>query len=1104
MWKSVRILSLFLILVFVACRKSIGVDPINQNTLFQLLPSNQTGISFSNELTYNRNFNIYRYRNFYNGGGVAIGDINNDSLPDVYFSSNMSKNKLYLNKGNFKFEDISSAAGVEGTKAWSTGVAMADVNGDGWLDIYVCNSGDIKGDNKENELFINQQNGTFKEMAASYGLNDKGYSTHAAFFDYDKDGDLDLYLLNNSYKAIGSFNLRNNIRADRDTLGGDKLLRHDITSEGQIHFTDVSTEAGIYGSLIGFGLGVTVGDVNNDGWQDIFVSNDFFERDYLYINQKNGSFNEVITDQMQCLSAASMGADMADINNDGHPDIFVTDMLPSIERRLKTKTTFEDWNKYQYNVNNGYYHQFIRNMLQLNLGDGSFSEIGRLSGVHATDWSWGALLFDMDLDGHKDIFVANGIFKDLTDQDYLNFISERSTIQNIVKDDSVDYKQLIDSIPSEAIPNAAFHNQSNLVFIDKASDWGLNTPSFSNGSAYGDLDRDGDMDLIVNNVNMPCFVYKNNSTENKQNFIKLYFNGTAKNTLAYGSQVKVFVDSQMQYLEHMPIRGFQSSMEPTLIFGLGSKSKIDSIHIRFPDQTVQVMKNISSNQTLYIDNANGTQASMNLIKPTRPLLKEVQIKGILPHSENKYSDFDRDRLLYNMISNEGPKVSIGDINGDKLEDIYIGQSSGTVKKYYLQTANGSFLTRQDKAFSSQTDFEDTGHTLVDIDNDGDLDLYVCSGGNEYTEASSNLMDRLYVNDGKGNFTLSNQILPTFKFESGSCVRHADLDNDGDQDLFVGIRNKPVYHGVPVNGYILINDGKGIYTDQTKNRAPHLLTIGMITDAQWADMNKDGQPDLVICGEYMPIKIFYNNKGQFSDFKSISPNGWWNSIQVTDLDNDADLDIIGGNHGLNSRFKATAEHPIRLYINDFDQNGTVEQFLTSYREGKEYPFSLKHDVITQIPSLKKKYLKYASFAGQTIQDFFPSSVLSKSIIDSANFLSSAVFIQEKGSFKIVELPIEAQFSIVYATFSIDLDQDHLKEIILGGNQYRTKPETGRYDASYGLVIKQLPNHQFKIVSSELSGIKIKGEIRDIKPITINKKLHLIFARNNDYPLFYTMQ
>lgn len=1092
---------IFIVLVFIgqwACKTRTG--DTGTTPLFTAIDASQSGVDFANNLVYDRDFNIYRYRNFYNGGGVAIGDINNDSLPDIYFTSNMGKNKLYLNKGHFTFEDISAVAGVEGTKAWSTGVSMADVNGDGLLDIYVCNSGDIKGDNKENELFINQGNSSFKEMAEEYGLNDRGYSTHAAFFDYDQDGDLDMYLLNNSYQAIGSFNLRNNIRETRDTLGGDKLFRNDGP-----HFTDVSAEAGIYGSLIGFGLGVTVGDIDKDGWQDIYVSNDFFERDYLYINQKNGTFKEVLTQQMPSISAASMGADLADINNDGYPDLFVTDMLPSAERRLKTKTTFEDWNKYQYNVKNGYYHQFIRNMLQLNHGDGSFSDIGRLAGVHATDWSWGALIFDMDLDGQKDIFVANGIYQDLTDQDYLSFVSDENTIRNIVKGDTVDYKQLIDSIPSEAIPNHAFHNDGGYQFSDQAVSWGLATPSFSNGAAYGDLDLDGDPDLVVNNVNMPCFLYRNESTTQLgHHYLKVRLKGTGKNSFAFGTQLRLYAGGQMQYLEHMPIRGFESSMEPLCLFGLGKTTHIDSLIVIFPDHQRIILSNFQADQTLSLKQEDARPQPIQVAEVIKPLFEPFEVKGLnFIHQENDYSDFDRDRLLYHMCSTEGPRISVGDFNGDQQADFYIGNAKGALGATFMQTLGGALVLVTQPSFAGSLQSEDMGSALADFDGDGDLDLYVCSGGSEDAEASSNLMDRLYLNGDRGHFKRSDQTLPTFNFESTSCARAADFDLDGDMDLFVGVRLKPFYYGVPVNGYLLVNDGKGQFTDQTKSLAPGLSDLGMITDARWSDVDGDAQPDLIVCGEFMPIRIFKNSKGHLTPFGQAGTNGWWHSLLDVDLDGDGDLDLVAGNLGLNSRFKVQPGHPLKMFVNDFDQNGTVEQIITTYREGHDYPFTLKHDLLSQMPILKKKYLRYEFFAGQDIYDIFPKEKQTKTLIDTISTLETSIYLNDgKGQFTLKRLPVEAQFSPVYAIYSDDFNGDGKKDLILGGNLYRTKPEIGRYDASYGLVLTQQTDGSFKPLTSTESGILIHGEIRDIQPILLGGKKSLIIARNNDRPLIYS--
>ena len=657
---NVRFIFLFLFLI--SCQK-------NEN-LFELKENSKIGISFSNDLGFDNDFNVYKYRNFYNGGGVALGDINNDGLIDLYLTSNQNENKLYLNKGNFIFQDITVPANVGGTKAWSTGVTMVDINSDGLLDIYVCNSGDIKGDNKQNELFINNGDLTFTESASNYNLDDKGYSTHASFFDYDKDGDLDVYILNNSYQAIGSFNLTKNERPKRDLLGGDKLMEN---VEGV--FKDVSEESNIFGSVIGFGLGVTVGDTNGDNWEDIFVSNDFFERDYLYINNRDGTFTEDLTNQMKSISGASMGADLADIDNDGFNDIFVTEMLPSKYERLKSVTTFEDWNKYQYVVKNGYYHQFTRNVLQLNNRNQTFSEIGRLAGVEASDWSWGALFFDMENDGYKDLFIANGIYKDLTDQDYLQYISNAEVVKSIVMNNEVDYKRLIEIIPSEKVPNHAYKNVNGVNFNSYINS-GLNLPSFSNGSAYGDLDNDGDLDLIVNNVNMPVFVFENKS-KNINNYIKFELKGLYNNVNAIGAKIIVKTKNGIQTQDVQPARGFQSSVDIRPNFGLGDVMNVD-VEVVWPYGKKTFLKNIGVNQTVILNEKDAIEYSedFSIIKATKPLFLKTQIKPNVIHKESNFVDFNRERLIYHMCSSEGPKMTKGDIDGDNEEDILISSSKG--------------------------------------------------------------------------------------------------------------------------------------------------------------------------------------------------------------------------------------------------------------------------------------------------------------------------------------------------------------------------------------------------------------------------------------------
>lgn len=1127
-----KIWALTLVLCFYAAScedPSAGEDvlPYDGSTLFEQVSPRESGVDFINELTYEEEFNIYKYRNFYNGGGVALGDVNNDGLTDVYFSGNRVKNRLYLNRGDFEFEDVTEAAGVGGLAAWSTGVTMVDINADGWLDIYLCNSGDIAGDNRRNELYINQRDGTFQEAAQIFGLANEGLSTHAVFFDYDKDGDLDCYLLNNSYQAIGSFNLERNERPVRDEKGGDVLYRND---GGE--FRDVSEEAGIYGSIIGFGLGVTVGDVDRDGWLDIYVSNDFFERDYLYRNNQDGTFRETLTESMQSISAASMGADMADIDNDGFGEIFVTEMLPATNERIKTATTFENWNKYQYNLKNDYYHQFTRNMLQRNNGDGTYTEVGRLAGVEATDWSWGALIFDMDNDGYKDLFVANGIYQDLTNRDFLDYIADDKFKREVTASGTVDFEKLVDAIPSNPVPNAAFRNlgpEADFRFGDVAADYGLDLLGFSNGSAYGDLDNDGDLDLVVNNVNRAATIYRNHAAEQKSNhhWLQIVPMGKTENTFAVGTKATVFAGASSYFLEHMPMRGFQSSMDYRMHFGLGTQQRIDSVLLEWPDGSNMIVTGLQTDQLVEIDRRGQVKAPKAAEVRVRyadgqPIAQKTAAKPVFGtlderaallannrHEENRFSDFDRDPLIYHMLSADGPALCAGKFDRSGNLGFYLGGARGQAGKINAYTRGSYQITGQQLTEADKVS-EDVACACFDADGDGDDDLYVVSGSSEFGAASTALMDRLYLNEGDGRrWRKSRQLLPNNRRPAvGSTVAPQDVDGDGDLDLFVGSRMRPGLYGAPADSYLLLNDGNGIFTD-TESEA--LKEIGMVTDARWTDLTGDGTPELVVVGEWMSPKAFSVSQGKLTplDLRFTGENGaptsllgWYNEVLAADFNGDGKMDLALGNHGLNSRFRATEEAPVILHVNDFDQNGTAEQIVSTYEGDRAYPAPLLHDLVKQMPGLRKRYLKYSSFGDQTMEDIFPKEVLERSVRYKATELRSVVLLQQSdGSFAVRALPTRAQESPVFALQSLDFDADGDQDILLGGNFYYAKPEVGRYDASRGLLLENDGNGNFAAVSAERSGLKVTGEIREIVALGSGRYL---LARNDDVPVLLMLE
>ncbi len=1073
------------ILLNVCCNQEPAEKP-----LFQKMES--TGIRFSNDISNTPDFNIFSYRNFYNGGGVAIGDINNDGLSDVYFTANMSSNKLYLNKGNFEFEDISEKAGITEKEKWSTGVVMVDINNDGWLDIYVCNAGYKKGMRQENTLFINNHDLTFTEKAKEYGLANDGYTTHAAFFDYDLDGDLDCYILNNSFIPVNTLNYSNKreLRAKdwpvEDFLkgGGSYLMRND---NGK--FVDISEEAGIYGSLISFGLGVTVGDVNGDHYPDIYVSNDFFERDYLYINQKNGKFSEQVEQWAQHISMSSMGADMGDINNDGYPEIFVTDMLPDDEYRLKTTSSFENIDMYRLKVKQGFYHQFMQNTLQVNNRNGKFMETGFYSGVAASDWSWGALIFDADNDGLSDIYVCNGIYNDVTDQDFIDFFADEVSQRMVLTGKKEEVNTIINKMPSTPVVDKAFRNQGNLKFEDAGKKWGFTDASFSNGAAYSDLDNDGDLDLVVSNVNARAFIYKNNSREqNKNSYIAISLKGKGANPYAVGSTVKVFQGNQVITREVIPSRGFQSSVDYKVIIGLGKKLA-DSMHIIWPDRTVSKFNKPEINK-LHQITEEGSQFDSSGAVGGEPILSVVT-QQMDKHIEDDFIDFYYDRNIPAMLSREGPKAAVGDVNGDGLPDIYIAGASGQGGQLYLQEGN-KFVKKADKSFGTVNGEEEVAPLFFDCDKDGDQDLYVGPGGNNQPSRSKRLQHKLFRNDGKGKFTLDTTAFPPNESNISVAIAE-DFDKDGDLDLFVGGRSVPYNYGPSPTSYVFINDGKGKFKVN-----PEISAIGLVTSAAWTGK------ELVVVGEWMGPKIFSFSGDHFVEVKSDlnELQGLWQSVASADLDKDGDQDLILGNVGENFYLKPSTSEPVKLWINDFDNNGLTEKIISRTVNGKEVPVFLKRELTDQVVSLKKQNLKYKDFANKSVQDLFPQNVLKNSTIKTFNYSSSVVAYNEgNGNYNVVKFPETVQLSCVNAILCKDVNGDGLLDIVMGGNNFGLQPQFSRLDASYGHVLINDGKGNFRELLTSASGLELRGQIRDIKLIEGKRQPYLLFLQNNEYPVLY---
>lgn len=1071
--------------------------------LFTLLDSDSTGVAFINAVENQKDFNIFKYRNFYNGGGVGIGDINNDGLPDIYLTANMKSNKLYLNKGNFKFEDITEKAGVGGNKPWSTGVNMVDINQDGLLDLYVSNAGNMEGNNHDNDLYINNGDLTFTEKSAEYNLAKSGFSTHAAFFDYDKDGDLDAYILNNSNIPVSSLGYaeQRNVRA-QDWEGvpkifrgvGDMLLRND---NGK--FVDVSEEANIYGSLIGFGLGVVTSDFNNDGYPDIYVSNDFYERDYLYINNQDGTFTEDIENWTSHLSLSAMGIDVADINNDGNPDIYITEMLPDDNTRVKSVIEFEGYNVFKLKQSKDFFQQYIQNTLQLNNGNGSFSEIAHYSGVEATDWSWAGLIFDMDNDGLRDIYVTNGINHDLTDIDFVDFFANEIMQKMALTGKKEAIDSIINKMPVTKLSNYAYKNQGDLTFKNEADPWGLGIPSLSNGCAYGDLDNDGDLDLVVNNVNMESFVYRNNSEKQPEsNYIKINLTGTAQNKFAIGAKVKLYAGDKIFMQEENPSRGFQSSMDYSLTMGLGALKNLDSLQVIWPDDRTQILKDIAVNQTLNLDH----QDASALYKHAPPqkqqqLLTELPNENFETHHENQYSDFDYEGLISTKLSQEGPAMATGDINGDGNEDFFIGGAKGQPGSIYLNWGNGRFEEKKQPKLELDSLFEDTAATFADIDGDNDLDLIIGSGGNEMGE-SMNYIPRLYLNDGNGTFTASENQLPAVD-QNVSVIAPSDFDGDGDIDLFVGSRSVVTLFGVDPKHLLLENQGDGTFKDVTEKKAFHLKYAGMITAAVWADMDGDAKKDLIVTTDWGAPKIFKNSGRGLQKMESslAAQSGWWNTLQTADLDNDGDQDLVLGNKGSNIPYKVSQEKPVKLWINDFDDNGTIEQIMTVHENGNDYPIHMKKELTAQLPILKKENLKASDYAQRTIKEIFNPQKIKQAIVREVVNSQTLIAINEgNGDFELKPLPGRVQLSCVCGIVCEDINKDGNLDLIMAGNNFEFKPQFSRLDASFGNVLLGDGKLNFEWQDYTKSGFSIRDEVKFLHTLKDKSGNTFIVAAIND--------
>jgi len=1068
-----------------------------RSTLFEIVSSSHSRIDFANTLPEKEQLNILYHINYYNGGGVATGDINNDGLTDIYFTANTKgSNKLYLNKGNFVFEDITAKAGVAGTADWCSGVTMADVNADGYLDIYVSAVSGKLGLRGHNELFINNGNNTFTEKSEPFGLNIVSYAQQAAFFDYDHDGDLDCFILNQSEHPF-SYIVDTSYRRKYDASSGDRMLRNDINTAGR--FTDVSKEAGIWQSKLGFGLGLGVSDINNDGWEDIYISNDFHENDYYYVNNGNGTFTDEGAAHFRHYSRFSMGNDIADYNNDGHLDVITVDMLPPDEKTLKTYGSDEQFDIYRQKItSNGFQPQFSKNCLQENNGNGiSFSEKGLISGISATDWSWSPLFADFDNDGIKDLMITSGIPKRPVDLDYVRFISDLAVKRQMNASVSMD-KMALEKIPDGASHTFSFQGNENGIFADKSKEWGTaKLKGYFTGAAYADLDNDGDLDIVINAINSKAVVYKNNTAS--KNYISIRFSGDGLNKNGIGAKAYLFSGGKLQFQQLMPTRGFQSSSDHRLNFGLGNQTFADSLLIIWPDQKFQVLYNVQANQQLQVNKnaASGVFSYQNFFPSPHEAVQDIskQIQINWKHIENSFTDFNVQYLIPHKQSTRGPRIAIADVNKDSLDDMYVCGAAGQPGSLMIQTRDGRFISTDTSVFNKDAGCEDVDAVFFDANNDNHPDLFVVSGGNEKKDGDPALADRLYINDGTGHFFRSVNSLPS-GFYNKTCVSVADIDRDNDADLFVGGFAGSRTYGISQPSYLMLNDGKGNFT-LADTSVISLAGAGMVTSSLFVDINNDHWDDLVIAGEWMGIKIFINNKGSFTLTELPQSTGLWQTLQTTDVNGDGYTDILAGNWGHNSKLWAGKNGPCKLYVKDFDKNGSVEQIMCYTINGNEYPFLAKDELERPLPTLKKGYLTYSEVAGKTVQYIFYNLFEDYTEL-KAEVLSSSCFVNDgKGGFTRYALPDALQLAPVFSFTPLYAGSSRL--VLAAGNFYGVIPYEGRYDALLPTLISFEENGRINVVSKLPY---VSGEIRDIKWLrhASGKKI-MVMARNDDRLLFF---